>query len=357
MFRHCIFCSSDLGENEAIEAFPIGKILAFDSWKGRLWVVCPACSRWNLTPLEERWEACEEGERLFRDTRLRVQSENIGLAKLPGGSRLIRVGKALDGELAAWRYGSQLVTRRRQYLLLTAGVAGVGMAVAGGLAAIGAAGMIGSATAILSSRWSRYQAEKVVHRLPPELTGTGQEAVIRRWHVRGAQLREDGGGDLALAIWDVMRKRPEVDRRGRIRYRDPVPLELTGVQARVVLGRSMAHVNQKGASRQRVESAIQILSDAGSAEEYLRKVARQRGVIGRRRFSSRAGSQPPVETVLDESRNLALEMALHEETERRALEGELALLETAWRDAEEIAAIADALPDDPLERLRKQLGV
>src|SRR5690606_322504 len=131
----------------------------------------------------------------------------------------------------------------------------------------------------------------------------------------------------------------------------------TGVQARVVLGRSMAHVNQKGASRQRVESAIQILSDAGSAEEYLRKVARQRGVIGRRRFSSRAGSQPPVETVLDESRNLALEMALHEETERRALEGELALLETAWRDAEEIAAIADALPDDPLDKLRKQLGV
>ena len=31
---------------------------------------------------------------------------------------------------------------------------------------------------------------------------------------------------------------------------------------------------------------------------------------------------------------LALEMALHEESERRALEGELAILEAAWRDAE-----------------------
>jgi hypothetical protein len=40
---------------------------------------------------------------------------------------------------------------------------------------------------------------------------------------------------------------------------------------------------------------------------------------------------------------LALEMAAHEETERRALEGELAELEEAWRDADEIAAIADAL--------------
>ena len=40
---------------------------------------------------------------------------------------------------------------------------------------------------------------------------------------------------------------------------------------------------------------------------------------------------------------LALEMALHEEQERRALEGELWRLERAWEEAEEIAAIADGL--------------
>jgi hypothetical protein len=40
---------------------------------------------------------------------------------------------------------------------------------------------------------------------------------------------------------------------------------------------------------------------------------------------------------------LALEMALHEEQERRALEGELAMLEEAWQQAEEIASIADNL--------------
>jgi len=40
---------------------------------------------------------------------------------------------------------------------------------------------------------------------------------------------------------------------------------------------------------------------------------------------------------------LALEMSLHEESERRALEGELALLEAAWRDAEELAQIADSI--------------
>jgi hypothetical protein len=40
---------------------------------------------------------------------------------------------------------------------------------------------------------------------------------------------------------------------------------------------------------------------------------------------------------------LALEMAAHEDIERRAMEGELAILEAAWRQAEEIAAIADNL--------------
>ena len=34
-------------------------------------------------------------------------------------------------------------------------------------------------------------------------------------------------------------------------------------------------------------------------------------------------------------------MASHEEQERHALEGELALLEAAWKEAEEVAQIAD----------------
>lgn len=43
-------------------------------------------------------------------------------------------------------------------------------------------------------------------------------------------------------------------------------------------------------------------------------------------------------------RRLAFDTAsLHEEQERRALEGELWILEQAWKEAEEIAAIADDL--------------
>ncbi|MCY3809468.1 MAG: hypothetical protein OXG58_08610 [Gemmatimonadetes bacterium] len=55
MYRSCIFCHRPLGDNEVIESFQIGRRLAFDAARGRLWVVCGRCERWNLSPLEERW--------------------------------------------------------------------------------------------------------------------------------------------------------------------------------------------------------------------------------------------------------------------------------------------------------------
>jgi hypothetical protein len=60
---------------------------------------------------------------------------------------------------------------------------------------------------------------------------------------------------------------------------------------------------------------------------------------------------------LPTSERLALEMALHEEAERKVLEGELSELERAWKEAEEIAAISDDMFVAPgirgtIERLR-----
>ena len=45
---------------------------------------------------------------------------------------------------------------------------------------------------------------------------------------------------------------------------------------------------------------------------------------------------------------LAIEMWLSEEDEARALSGELALLERQWKEAEELAAIADGLSLAPV---------
>jgi hypothetical protein len=103
MYSTCLFCHTTLGANEAVEHFPVGRRLAFDAAKGRLWVVCRKCERWNLTPIEERWEAIEECERSFRDTRLRVSTDQIGMSRLSEGLELVRIGKPLRPEFAAWR--------------------------------------------------------------------------------------------------------------------------------------------------------------------------------------------------------------------------------------------------------------
>jgi hypothetical protein len=104
MYRNCIYCAADLGANESVEHFPVGRSVAFDGEKGRLWAVCRRCARWNLAPLEERWEAIEEAERLFRDTRLRAQSENVGLARLRDGTRLVRASARRRG--GSWPCGA-----------------------------------------------------------------------------------------------------------------------------------------------------------------------------------------------------------------------------------------------------------
>jgi len=51
--------------------------------------------------------------------------------------------------------------------------------------------------------------------------------------------------------------------------------------------------------------------------------------------------EPGVLHTLDATDRLALEMALHEESERRAMQGELGALAAAWEEAEAIAKIAD----------------
>ena len=334
MYRHCIFCSAELGANEALEAFPVGRSLAFDAGRGRLWAVCPKCARWNLAPIEERWEAIEAAERLFADTRLRAQRENIGLAKLRDGTRLVRVGDVLPGELAAWRYGGQLVQRRKRHLVGGAAVTVGAVAVLGGLSAAGVA--IGGSTLWFAKAghdlWEAQRSKRVVARLL-DPARPGVEVPVRRWQVKAGKLdlaRDDGTVRLYLPERiPFLAKMLGIKRPG---------IAVAGRAVEKVLSRGMVHVNDSGASAGDVQKAVQLLEKVGTGEDYLRHVAEHRGVLDRSADRTRRLTRPG---------KLALEMALHEEQERRALEGELALLEAAWREAEEIAAIADALPDDP----------
>jgi hypothetical protein len=101
MYATCLFCHRPLGRNEALEHFPVGRRLAYDAERGRLWIVCRHCARWNLSPLEARWEAIEEAERLYRGTRLRAATDQVGLARVADGTELVRIGRPLRPEFAA----------------------------------------------------------------------------------------------------------------------------------------------------------------------------------------------------------------------------------------------------------------
>jgi hypothetical protein len=364
MYRNCIFCSAALGANESIERFPVGKTLAFDAAKGRLWAVCPKCARWNLAPIEERWEAIEDAEQLFRDARMRVHGENVGLARLRDGGRLIRIGQALAGELAAWRYGRELRRRRFRAALgdNTVRFGGSGAMFVGGIVALPL--MVATSVLFTAGGVYRYvqrhrRADQVLHRVAGEDSPTGH-ALHVRWR------------DLALA-----RMRPGPDRRlavslaqTREGWAGAGRIVLTGPAATALVGKALVQINGYGARQADLDVALDRIADRGGPERFVRRVAREEyglevpGVeygdliptLGLRRKTPeriREGrARRPFPLNADYATSLALEMALHEESERRAMEGDLAELHAAWREAEEIAAIADRLPDALDEEVR-----
>src|SRR5262245_23586851 len=104
MLSRCIYCHVGLPTNQTLEHLQLGQRVAFDPARGRLWVVCSACRRWNLAPIEERWEALEELERLTRDKgRLLSQTDHIALLRAEDLD-VVRVGQAQLVEEAWWRY-------------------------------------------------------------------------------------------------------------------------------------------------------------------------------------------------------------------------------------------------------------
>lgn len=342
MYATCLFCSRSLGGNQTFETFPVGRRLAYDAAKGRLWVVCPQCERWNLTPLEERWEAIEQAERLYRDTRLRAATDNIGLAKLRDGTELVRIGEPLRPEFAAWRYGDQFGRRRRRQMLIAgAGLAAVGGIVAGGVAAGAGVGGFGWMLTQIVRVTITGSPERVVAKIATE---EGRLLRVQRGHLAETTLLRGDQGPLALSL------RHE---GGRTVFQ--------GREASRVTALVMPKVNRYGGTRRTVQDAVSALEETGGAEGYIRRLT---GI-------SQALTRPPDKAPrnwrwaanlpdrglfgLNNIQRLALEMALHEEAERRAMEGELAALELAWKEAEEIAAISDNLflPGTVVESLAK----
>src|SRR2546428_13030980 len=115
MYTTCAFCNGKLDGDGGPSGLGVGRRLAFDAWKGRLWVVCPRCSRWNLAPLEERWEKVEALARAAREGRVAAATAQVALIRWQAYD-LVQVGKPPRLELATWRYGERLQARRRQQM-------------------------------------------------------------------------------------------------------------------------------------------------------------------------------------------------------------------------------------------------
>ena len=319
MYKTCMFCKASLGANEVVEAFPIGRRLAFDAARGRLWVVCRSCQRWNLTPLEERWEAVEACEKLFRGTRVRSSSENIGLARHAEGLELVRIGKPLRPEFAAWRYGDQFGRRRRRAIVYSTGLVA---AAAGGWALMGTvggiAGLLGLQVAGYANMWNTFR-RSVRFRPSDGRLRRMNEGIAKQTLIRPD---DDEVGFLVGAG------------KGFARSRETE--WFAGEDARRAINAILPSVNSAGGSSKKVQSAVSEIESHGHPERFVHQAAQKWREY---RYRGRSGFlvRMPHHT------RLAFEMALHEEEERRALEGELWRLEQAWREAEEIAAIADDL--------------
>ncbi len=340
MYATCLVCSDPLGTNDVLETLPIGRRVAFDAGKGRLWVVCPSCARWNLVPFDTRLETIDACERHFRDTRVRYSTATIGMARLHEGLELVRIGEALRPEFAAWRYGQRLGRRRRQSIPPSNGE---GAGLLGGLSRSVRAFQWLLALPFLDAGVRPRHALRQERLIRDPSTGylvRVPEVAL----VQSVLSREGDGWRLEIPYRSHLEYVMGVDPLAIASFRDhPAVGFFRGSELHHALGRVLPTMEDGVPAPAVVQEATRLvernLEDPAGLFAY---------VAGRPlRFETRR--EFPLRDVGPEVR-LALEMMAHEETERVALAGELALLEREWREAERLAKIIDDMTLDREQR-------
>lgn len=299
--RTCLFCDLELGPESRA---------AFDPWLGRLWRVCRNCRRWNVVPLEERWEALEELERVARDRgRTVLRTEHLDLVDT-GDEELIRVGRAPRPELAGWRYGDVLPAAGARGFLAWLRRVVVGMPTT----PYGYGAGYGALLADAEAKQRHWFASPFLEDAP-----TLTAAFL---HIPLAEECPACGGPLALAPWSFQGVRLSVDRGrpvvaaacGVCRAEIDVPL----AAARGALRLGLSIVNRRLRDTALIETAAARVDRARGPEGLVATLARDELALGELGIDQR----------------IALGMALDEQAEAELLEAE-------WREAEELAAIVD----------------
>jgi hypothetical protein len=317
--------------------------MAFDPVRGRLWAVCEACHRWNLAPIEERWEALEELDRLVTDRgKLLSQTDNIALIRA-GEMEIVRVGRATQlVEEAWWRYGRELRERRSRHSRLSWIEMGAALTIS--VTAGGAWWYFQGDLLSKIARWRKFGS----------IAWNGQLDCPRCGNVL-TQLRFRDTGHLIVVPGTPQRADLEHEPVGialqwrctQCRYADKEGgLHIAGITAQRVLQRSLAWHHYAGASEKRIREATQAIEAAGTVDRFAFNVAEK---------------SPTIESLNKKTRrteSIALEIALNDDAERRLLELELKDLEERWREEELLAAIVDdeLTPVPALEKLRRLIN-
>ena len=324
MYSTCGFCSGSLGGDGGASGLAVGRRFAFDPWKSRAWVICQRCGRWNLTPLDTRIDTIEALERIAAAGRVAATSEQVALVRT-GPYDMVRVGKPPRVEMATWRYGERLKARERERLKVMVPVT---IVVVGGMLAFNAAvggsmgGFMWQIPQLADGVYRVIVGNRKVNVEPQICANCGTIMILRAKHVQHARLSYSAHSDLTLLL-----ACPRCDSPGA---------ELIGPEAEAALRAGLTYVNlkKKRAIKKKATEAAGYLDRHGGSESFIRNAARMEKTV-----RQLAGGEA-----------LALEMAVDEQAELRELERQ-------WKQAEEIAEIADNLTlprtlDEELRRLK-----
>lgn len=296
----CLYCDRALSGSDTRAAY--------DPWLGRLWRVCPACRRWNVVPLEDRWEAMEGYERAARDQgRTLLRTTNLDLVQADR-RQFIRVGRAPRPELAGWRYSDILPASAARGMRAFLRRLLIGMPSSPFGYGAGYGDLLGEAT---TGRWfaspflddaPTLTAAFVSVPLAERCPSCGDPLGVAPWTFQSIRLVDASGAPAVATTCGVCREATAV------------PLS----DARGALRLGLAIVNRRFRARDLVEGAAAVVDRADGPRGLVHRLGQDEVSLGE----------------LSPRDRLALGFALDEQTEAELLEAE-------WREAEELAAIVD----------------
>lgn len=315
MYTSCAFCSASFAGDGGPTGLGIGRRFACDPWRSRAWVICLKCSRWNLTPFDSRIETIAAMEKMASTGRLAATTDQVSLVRA-GAYDIVRVGRPPRTEFASWRYGERIKARERERLkiVVPATLVAVGGVVAFNAAVGGSMGaMVGQVPSMVDGIYKWTVGNRTVRlEEPPVCARCGTVMALRAKHLLRARLTNGAHHDMALLV-----SCPNCKEIGA---------QLEGPDAERMLRTGLVYANlRKGKSLKKLAvEAASAVDRVGGPHELIRAEARRESEL-----AHLAGTQA-----------LALEMSVDEQAELHELERQ-------WREAEEIASIADGLLVDP----------